>query len=66
MGTVRIQTGGRSPSEIEQYLIKAARAVDMSQDRNFHDPVMQQEYDGAWAIFQQVLDAMIDEISELQ
>lgn len=66
MSRVRIQAGGQTPAEIEERLAKAVLASQIAQDREFHDPVMQQEYETEAVLFEQIFDAMIEDIAALQ
>lgn len=65
MTQIRISAGDRSPAEIEDYLEKAVRAVSMSQDADFSDPVMQEGYEEARGLFEQIIEAMAEDIEAL-
>lgn len=66
MSHIRIESGNRAPAEIEDYLRKAVRAVGLTQESAFPDPVMQEAYEEQRDLFARILDAMIDEIEALR
>lgn len=66
MSRIRIETGGRAPAEVEQCLQKAVRAIDLSQDTDFADPVMQSSYIENLDLFTEIFEAMAEDIEAAQ
>lgn len=66
MALVRIETGGRAPAEVEEYMRKPVRAVSKSQETDFSDPVMQEAFTEQQDLFERILDALAEDIGALK
>ena len=62
MPKIQIDAGGRAPAEVEDYLMKAVRAIGVSQEADFPDPTMQKAYEEERDLFAAIMDAMIADI----